>query len=243
MNESFVKVLNNYATAFRALMNEKVLSSSRKIKELLRLNKEEDWGFICTAMDIVDDASTAIRNFLQFGLDGPTKYEDMGERYLRLYGVLNATYIQQQAILNLYRLMNVPNLSDAKKKIGALKIREVRHKVGAHSNDYINSDTDRLESFVPVRLSLSLYYCQYVNSENLVIEGVDLKESLEEHLTLMIELLDKSYEKTVRTLYKSDKKKVEEFHKKLCELRIVRDGGVILDIPGGRKLIIHTMRQ
>ena len=118
---------------------------------------------------------TAIRNFLKFGLDGPTRYEDIGERYLRLYGVLNATYIQQEAILNLYKLMNVPKWNNSKKDISLLKIREVRHKVGAHSNDYLNRSTDRLESFVPVRLCLSLYNCDYINNENLAVEHIDLK--------------------------------------------------------------------
>jgi hypothetical protein len=45
-------------------------------------------------MDIVGDASLAMYNFAEFSLDGPTKYEDTGERYLRLYGLLSAVYIQ-----------------------------------------------------------------------------------------------------------------------------------------------------
>lgn len=243
MTKSLVEVIDNYAQAFRDLINEKNLSSSKKIKELLRLNKGEDWGFICTAMDIVGDASLAIRNFLHFGLNGPTKYEEIGERYLRLYGVLNATYIQQQAILNLYKLMNVPDIKDAKKKLESLRIREIRHKVGAHSNDFLNKSTGKLESYVPVRICLSHFNCEYINNENLKVERDDLKESLKEHLELMIELIDKIYEKTVKTIYKSNEKKVKELNMKLQNLRIVRNGGVVIDILGGGKFIIHTMRQ
>jgi hypothetical protein len=205
------------------------------------LTKEEDWGFICTAMNIVGDASCAVDNFLQFGLDGPTKYNDVGEKYLRLYGVLNATYIQQHAIHNLYKLTNVPNARDAMKKIEALKIRDVRHRLGAHSNDYLNNKSRKLESFVPVRISLSGFNCEYINNETLKIAYVNLQDCLTEHMTLMIDLLDKIYEKTVKTLYKSEKKKRDEFIEKLHELRIIREGGVVISFSDGGKLIIHTM--
>lgn len=67
----------------------------------------------------------AMGNFQKYGLDGPTKFEDLGEKYLRLYGFLNATYIQQAAVLSLYKFLNVPNPKEAKKRIEVLKIREV----------------------------------------------------------------------------------------------------------------------
>jgi hypothetical protein len=172
MTKLFVEALDTYAKAFKELVNERILGGTKSIKELLCLNKKDDWGFLCTSMHIVGDASTAIQNFLHFGIDGPTRYEDVGERYLRLYGVLNATYIQQQAILKLYKLMNVPNPKDAKEKIEALRITEVRHKVGAHSVNYQNSNTSSIESFVPVRISLSGFNCEYINNENLTIEHV-----------------------------------------------------------------------
>ena len=243
MNKSFVEALDTYAKAFRDLVNERLSGGTKSTEELLRLNKKDDWGFICTSMDIVGDTSTGIQNFLQFGIDGPTRYENVGEGYLRLYGVLNAIYIQQQAIHSLYKLMNLPNPKDVKKKIDALRITEVRHKVGAHSVNYQNSDTQTIESFVPVRISLSGFNCEYINNENLITERVDLKDCLEKHLALMVDVLDKIYEKTVKTVYKSNKKKIEELNQKLHDLRIVRDGGVVMDLPGGTKLIIHTMRQ
>jgi hypothetical protein len=60
-------------------------------------------------MDIVDDASAAIDHVERFGLSGSTKYDDIGEKYLRLYGLLSATYIQQQSIGTIFRIMNLPD--------------------------------------------------------------------------------------------------------------------------------------
>ena len=71
-------------------------------EKALRLNAPSDWEFICVAMDVVGDAALALGSFLRFSLDGPTRYEDVGEKYLRLYGLLSATYVQQEAIIKLY---------------------------------------------------------------------------------------------------------------------------------------------
>jgi hypothetical protein len=79
MLKSSLNVLDSYARAFRDLINDKVGRSSKPIRQSLRLNKEEDWDFLCVAMDVVGDATAAIRNFLPFGLDGPTRYQDKGE--------------------------------------------------------------------------------------------------------------------------------------------------------------------
>lgn len=241
MMRSSVEVLDAYGSAFRDLINAKLSSSDKSVRELLRLNKEDDWNFICTAMDIIGDACAAVSNFLQFGLDGPTKYNDVGEKYLRLYGVLSATYIQQEAILKLYKLTQVPKPKDARDKIQSLRIREVRHKLGAHSTEYSSGRTDKIESYVPVRVSLSGFNCEYFNNETLASERVDLRECLNEHFEMLIALIDKVYEKTVKTLYKAEKKKLEEYMEKLKDLRIVRDGGLVITLPQGGKLIFQTM--
>jgi len=238
------EILQSYANAFLDLVNEKIDSTNESIKQALRLNKEQDWSFIRTSMDIVDDASLAIDNFLRFGLDGPTKYDEFGERFLRLYGLLNATFLQQQAIHALYKLNNVPHPKKAKEKIDKLKIREVRHKLGSHSCDYIENMQDKqLESYVPIRLSLSGFNCQYLNNETREPENIDLKECLEEHIELMISFLDQIYEKSIQTFYKGDQKKLMEFTEKLNELRIEKEGGHVLKgFDGDSKLIIHTMK-
>jgi hypothetical protein len=199
----------------------KVWSRPKSVRELLRLNKDDDWNFICAAMDIVGDACAAVSHFLKFGLDGPTKYDNVGEKYLRLYGMLNATYIQQEAVLKLYKLTNAPNLKEAKRTVEILQIREVRHKLGAHSTDYLNSTTGQVESYVPVRATLSGFTCEYFNNETFSSKRVDLRECLNEHLEVLINLMDKVYEKTIKTLYRGEKEKLADLTEKLKDLRII----------------------
>ncbi len=179
----------------------------------------------------------AIQNFLRFGLDGPARYEDIGERYLRLYGLLNAAYIQQDAVLKLYRLMSVPDPKNVKRWIDSLQIRDLRHKVGAHGVAYVNKDIRTLESFVPVRARLEQFQCEYMNNETLAFQRVDLKQCVEEHSKLMVELLATIYEKATKTAYKGNQKKLEKHKEKLHDLGIIRDGGIIIESPGGDKLV------
>ena len=239
--KSLLKILESYASSYRDLVNEKNWSSDASIRKCLRLNKDSDWGFICTAMDIVGDASLAIGNFLRFSLEGPSRYEDVGEKYLRLYGVLNATYIQQQAIYNLYKLNNVPDPKQALSKIKKLRIREIRHKLASHANDYLNPNTEIIESFIPMRITLLGFNCELINNETLEGERVDLKECLKEHLGLMVEFADQIYEKSIKTFHKGNQKKESEHNDRLNDLRIEKDGGIVIKTEGGDSKIIITL--
>jgi hypothetical protein len=70
---SATELLQKYAAMFRSMINVRIWSSEETIKQLLKLNKNEDWEFLTAAMDIVDDASSAIDNVQRFGLSGPTR--------------------------------------------------------------------------------------------------------------------------------------------------------------------------
>lgn len=243
MMKSSIDVLDTYAYAFRDLINSKVWSESKSVRELLCLNSERDWDFLCTAMDVVGDASAAIRNFLQFGLDGPTRYQDVGERYLRLYGVLSATYIQQQAAMKLFKLMNVPHPKSIKAKLDALDIRDLRHKLASHCTDYLTGQDDAVETYVPIRMGVGGFHCFYVNNETTEHQGVDLEKATEEHCRLLIEVLDSIYEKAANTLFKGNLKRLAEFNERLVDLRTERNGGLVIRIAQDKKLVINTLAQ
>lgn len=227
-----IKILESYSNTFRDLVTDRNLRGS--LKDTLRLSREEDWSFICDSMDIVDDATLALESFLKFGLDGPTKYNDVGEVYLRLYGILSATYIQQQAILTLHKLNTESDSIKAREKIIALKIREVRHKIASHACDYRNEEeSGKLESYVPVRLYWSEFNIKLFNSETGGIEKISLKDCLEEHIKLMISFLDEIIEKSIKRIFRGKVDKID-FNKRLEHLRIERDGGLVMKMGNAK---------
>ena len=243
MIKSSLSVLDSYATAFRDLVNVKVWSRAETIAELLCLNKRDDWDFLCVAMDVVEDAAAAIRHFLRFGLDGPTRYHDVGERYLRLYGLLSAAYNQQQAALKLVKVMNLPSPKATKAKFDGLDIRGLRHKLASHSTDYQNPATHNVETYAPVRIGLNGFTCVYSKDRGKVLYSLDLEAAIEAHCRVLISILDAVYEKSIRTLYKGQDKKLAELTERLEDLRTERDGGLVLRQPDVWKVVIHTLEE
>lgn len=175
-------------------------------------------------------------------LDGPTKYNEDCERYLRLYGILSATYIQQEAVLKLYQLMNVPpTLKGAKNMIDTLEIRLLRHKLCSHSTNYYDANRKAYQTYVPIRSGLNGFNCMYVNNEEYKNSSVDLQKAVNDHLEAIIELMDRILDKAIKTLYKGQKKcqKCMEFSEKIEDLRFIRKGGSVSKLPNGTKLIIN----
>jgi len=236
---SALNLLHKYGSILREMINSKIWGSKRSIKRLLRLNKDADWDFLTAAMDIIDDASAAISNVQRFGLSGPTKYDDLGEKYLRLHGLLSATYIQQQSILTIYQTMNVPNPKILKERFDALQIRKLRHKLSAHSTDYLNKESKTKEAYVPLRFDLGDKQITAVrHASTMHHETVNLSEAIEVHTKLMIDAMDTIVEKAIKTILVGQDKKQKEFAADLSDLRIEKGGGLVFKGRGTPKIIV-----
>jgi hypothetical protein len=233
-----LELLQKYASIFRDMINAKVSSSNQSIRGSLGLSRGTDWNFLTAAMDIISDAGEALDHVRRFGLTGPTKYNDEGEKYLRLYGLLSAAYIQQRSVLTLYKLMNVPNVKQAKKTFDELALVVLRHKLSAHGTDY--KEGGALHAYVPVRVSLrdtGITVARHAMPMDQ--ETVDLTRAIAAHTKLMIDTMDRICAKTIQTLFKQDEKKHTKFSEALADLRIERDGGWVAKVPkGGPKIVI-----
>ena len=88
--------------------------------------------FLC-GIFLLEDTSDATDNYNKFGLDGPTKYENIGEKYLRLYGILNAAYMQFITCHEFYRMFKVSGHKKFKKESFATISNDL------HKNVYVES--------------------------------------------------------------------------------------------------------
>jgi hypothetical protein len=238
-----LEILHNYASTFRDLVNAKVWSNDKAIAQLIRLNGPEDWDFLRAAMDIVGDAWTALDNVQRFGISGPTKYNEVGERYLRLYGLLSAVYIQQEAALTIYDIMRAGPLNLMKKKVDALEIRQFRHKITAHGTGYRKTRQSPKEAYVPIRFEIGDIHVSAINNTTSTWERIDLKQAIEEHLKLMITVLDATLKKTIDTFYRNDESRHNDWTLRLKELRIEKNGGYVVGGHGGPKIIMTFAGQ
>lgn len=83
-----------------------------KIKERLCFDNDKGWKFLTSSLDTIGDSHFAISTFIE-----KNRNNDTGENYLRIYGVLSAVYIQQQALIKLSDLIKLDKLNSIKKEI------------------------------------------------------------------------------------------------------------------------------
>lgn len=89
--------------------------------------KHNLWNKFCCAMDVIEDADMAIEAYCR-GRD----IKDYGKKYLRLYGLLQAMFIQQNALDEMCSVLGVKKISKAN---SVLKIvRDYRNDSIGHPN-------------------------------------------------------------------------------------------------------------
>ena len=114
--------MDKYTREIRDFINK-----PRKRFNLLKNRKF--WSQLCSSLDVIEDSDLAIDayNNSEFGTD-------FGEKYLRLYGVLQALFLQQDAVTNLCESLGLPNNLTSHPKLK--EIRDIR-------NDSIGHPTKR----------------------------------------------------------------------------------------------------
>ena len=161
----------------------------------------------------------------------------MGEKYLRLYGVLNAVYQQQQAILHIFKLFKCPDPKPIKQEFNNLSITQARHKLGAHSINYTVQGDSETEMFVPVRLQFNDFELTYFNPKNDESNSIDLKLTLEEHSKLICKTYLLIVNKVIKTVYKGNTMKQEEVLTSFNELEMVMNGAWLVKDQNGDTII------
>jgi hypothetical protein len=88
----------------------------------------DEWSALCVAMDTLEDTCCALGCYESNGLG-----MDIGEKYLRLYGFMQAVFLQQDSINKMYQLLVKSNLINEKNspwsRIRALRNLTVGHPV------------------------------------------------------------------------------------------------------------------
>lgn len=98
------------------------LINTPRTQELL-IQDLRNWNQLCSALDTIGDSQCAIDSYVE--LDWPS---DLGERYLRVYGLLQAMFLQQDATKHLAESLGV-DLSQAEH---LQSIRDIRNCAVGH---------------------------------------------------------------------------------------------------------------
>ena len=178
-----------------------------------------DFRKMRSCIDLIEDTEEAIINFFQYQLATRRDRINMGEIYLRLYGIVNAIYLQKQAIIEIMELVKLSGKNTYQRQLEKLKIFEVRNIVGSHMVDF---KTDKTEVYKTPLQTLNFFFVTQCDlkadgTRLTIVDGhnnyeeTNLKQLINEYVFESEILMSKTVEKYVSTLCKNDQKTKEEF--------------------------------
>lgn len=103
----------------------------------LKFQKQSDWKRYRASVDLLDDTEYAIISGFEYQLgDIRNQNGDTGEDLLRLYGILNAVYLQMSAFKEIAKLLNYPSGGKISETFERLDIYRLRNIAAAHTVDF-----------------------------------------------------------------------------------------------------------
>lgn len=112
----------------------------KQLTKKLKFQNLYDYDLFRACIDQMEDAQYAINEFTENRLY--VKENRQGEMYLRLYGVLNACYLQVGVMTDLVRLFNFQNQKEIRKELKKLNAIELRNKIASHSTSYLDKNNN-----------------------------------------------------------------------------------------------------
>ena len=189
-------------------------------KEKFKFDKSESWKFLTSCLDTIGDSQFAIIHFQNGKLENHKEF-NTGERYLILYGLLSAVYIQQQSIIKLAELFKLRDFNLIKDEFKTLKITELRHYISAHPVNF--SGPGKIESFKIDRSSMTDEKCVTVINENNNSIHFRIFEMITEYGFTAEMSLKKVGEKLIENLYKkSSSQKMKELLREMNKIKYSR---------------------
>lgn len=188
--------MSKYTQEIRDLINE-----PRKQFNLLK--NLTFWNQLCSSLDVIEDSDLAIDAYINSKFD-----KDDGVKYLRLYGLLQALFLQQYAVNNLCESLALQNnlIKNTKLK----EIRDIRNDSIGHPTKRGNYKSYHFISRVTITKSGFQLISNYGNGRTtfrdiLVIDLIkEQREYLSEIFKKLINVL-KAEEKSHKVEFKMEK--------------------------------------
>jgi len=187
-----------------------------KAKERLCFDNDKGWKFLTSSLDTIGDSQFAITTFLNHKIENGKKF-NTGEKYLRLYGILSAVYIQQQALLKLSDLFKTGQIDKLKKDFDNLEITFLRHCISAHPINYNNEGIK--VSFKIDRNSLKDNGLLSIRDESNNANTYNVFDSLNKYIFQSEKCLEVICQKLISNCYKTAKEKYDELNTKLDKIK------------------------
>lgn len=153
----------------------------------------DEWSTLCAAMDALGDSGLGMEYYEASGIG-----DKDGEKYLKLYGLLQAVFLQQDSIRQLYRIFLGDDLQPAS-KLAWTRIRDLRNLAVGHPMDKKDKAGTKCCFISGIRtaddrFNLAVWYkdkCEYE------FEDIDLKGLYELYKLDAVKYLERIYKAQV----------------------------------------------
>jgi len=218
------EILSNFALKCD---REKSNTSFREdVQKYFCLENKFGWNIMLNSYYVINDTELAKTSFNKFGLQGPSRYTDIGERYLRLYGLLNSIYQQKIAVVNLIEIFKLPNPKELTENLKQSVVILLRNKIASHPSNYsiIKENSEhKFDVYEIVRADLQSDKITLLRNQN-DFEYYDLPKSIKAFDNILEEILDKITSKIIKKIFNNNGKYYDE----LVKINLIRDGFMII---------------
>lgn len=219
------QILSNFALQRN---DEKCKTTFRDdVKKFYGFEKEFGWNIILNSYYIIDDTELAKKSFKQFYLQGPSRHQDIGERYLRLYGFLNCVYQQKLAIDNLMEVFKFPQQKEFSKRLNENELLILRNKIGAHPSNYkhLKENSEyKFDVYEISRPALKRDKLKLLRNQN-DFEDYELANSIKDFNELIEEILRELTGKIIKKLFNNQGKIFNDYQR----INEIKNGAIIFD--------------
>lgn len=183
-----MKKLSNIGEKIRDYINKK------NLYDIYFKGKLDDWNAFCVALDTLDDSCLSLLYFESHGLG-----RQDGEKYLKLYGLFQSIFLQQDAISEIYQIFVKKKLNPATDS-NWMKIRNLRNLTAGHPIKKTSGGKGLQRCFIS-RVTISEKGFQLIiwnkNKDKDELEKVDLSSLYDAYKLEAIEYLEEVYQTMV----------------------------------------------
>ena len=164
---------------------------------------EFGWNILMNAFYVFEDTELAKHDFEIFGLQGPSRHKNTGEKYLRLYGILNSINQQFLSIINLMELFKIEEKQAYREQLKQSTCIELRNKIASHSTNYSTDRTDKnFDVYEISRAEMENENISLLKNQEF-FENYDLTKSISDFNILIQGILCKILEKFLKKKFNS----------------------------------------
>jgi hypothetical protein len=215
--EGFAKVILAIIRYVKVNQNLSQEFYNKEINRKLKLPKDNSDRLLRSCIDLIEDTENAIQEFYNKGLG-----KELGEQYLRLYGLLNAVNLQRDAITRIAKFYAHKEVAGYIKNFQQNKLIQIRHMLGAHTTSFKSIE---YQAFVPGHepdkdnfFLLSQSSLNSTGNGILIVDGyqnsfkINLPELLLEYTLLSTDLLEAITSKAVNAVFVKESKSAVELN-------------------------------